>query len=1611
MRIYKYYTLASIFLCIYSATSLQATSFMVTTNGDSGTNSTTFRYALLNALPNDTVTFVTPLSGGNTITLTSPLPIIQDNLTITAPATVTIDGNNQYSALAITGDRVTGANHVTIQNLIIQNALSQGGAGGAGGNNTLYGAGGGGGAAGGAALYLHTGTSLTINGVNLTGNRAIGGAGGATVSSGTVGSGGGGGGFGSGGGSNNSAGGAGPAGSGGGGGGGNASGGSGGTLVSGVDQPGANGGISHTTGGGGGGGGVGSNASLSTAGGGSFYVPNAAPSDIFGGGSPSGTLGGGGAGTGGRGGTPSGGVAGIGGNGTGIDTLYGGGGGGGGGSTPTAHSVDAGAGWGMGGGGGSYLRSAGDGGILGGGGGGAGSPLNSVNGGKGGFGGGGGGAPFYPGTSLFGGGTGGSNGSGGKGGGGGAAMGGSIFIQNGATLTIGDGFAPSGNTVTPGTASSGGAAGSSYGPDIFVRSGGTLIFANVTGNISIPTAICSDEGAGGTSGGGLYMNGSKTLTLGGANTYSGGTTISNAGTISVTSDGNLGSTADPLTTGVTLNNGTLAITGSSFNSNRTFTLSGVGNFGQIDTGGHNATLGGKITGAGSLVKIGSGTLTLTGTANDYTGNTSLEVGAISIASNTSLGSGTISIESATLQITADSLDFAQDFYLSDTAIIDTGSNTITFSGSITGPGSLTMSGIGGTLILTNGDNNYSDGTFVTAGTLKGNTSTLQGQISLSNNSVVVFNQITIGTYSGQITGAGGLSVTGGGLLTLSGTSNDYSAGTTVTGSLISIPSSTSIGSSSGTIVLDHSTLISTGASVTLAQPFTLTGLATFNTKSNALTLSGILSGGGTLYMTGVDGTLTLTNPSNSYTGNNVISAGTLIGNAASLQGNIENNSILQFNQTTTGTFGGSITGSGRLIVTGGGNLTLSSGSNSYSGTTTLEGSTTLQIGSSGSIGSSTISMGPATLQITAGPIDLSNPFSLTGASTFSLGANALNLSGSMTGNGSLILTGSGGTLTLNGTNDFTGGITISSGTLIGNSSSLPGNIANSGALEFNQTFDGTYAGVLSGTGPLTVTGGGKLQMTGNSEGYGGSITVSGTNLNINGMLASSPPQLMTVQTGGTLSGTGTVGSVTINNGATLQPGNSVGTINLTGNLILNTNSNTAIEVGPDGASSIEVAGTATLAGPVTLSFDPGFYGFTKIYDILIAEGDLGMTTFSNLINPNSNFISQLSYSPDDTTVILSVEVIDPFYEFPFSNYNTESVGNNIAAINLAGTLITDSDLDTIIEDFILLDNAQINAALDQLHPAQFSAFAELQTEVGAQLLSIFHRKPVTSCCWYNGCRVWVEPYGNWLKEKNRGEELGFTSNSRGVTGGIDAMLSEGWSLGIGGAWNDSSLFWHEGRGYGTVKGYYGAFYLDYMSNHFFMGTSLLGGVDQCHSTRHITFQTVDEKAFSSRHNTEFMGQFGMALFFGPSKNITFPYVNVDLLYLSQGEAIEEGAPGLNLIVQPNSGTTLRTEAGFSLQCQSMNEWRNVCIAPLFGLGWAMEYPLTRHQYSSTFEDQTIPFYVRGWNKPWQLVNVRLGLTFTANGCSFYGGYVGEISPMSNIPLFNQRANLRLDYNW
>ncbi|EGK3498811.1 fibronectin-binding autotransporter adhesin ShdA [Salmonella enterica] len=384
----------------------------------------------------------------------------------------------------------------------------------------------------------------------------------------------------------------------------------------------------------------------------------------------------------------------------------------------------------------------------------------------------------------------------------------------------------------------------------------------------------------------IVKSGSDELIVTGDNTYSGGTTIS-GGTLTVDH-------ADSLGTGTIANSSVL----------------------QVGEGELENTL----SGTGSLVKTGTGELTLSGD-NSYSGGTTITGGTLTADHADSLGTGTIA-NSGVLKVGEGELE-----------------NTLSGTGSLvkTGTGELTLSG----------DNTYSGGTTITGGTLTADNADSLGTGAVANNGVL---QVGEGELKNTLSGTGSLVKIGTGELTLNG-DNDYSGGTTI---------------DDGVLIADNADSLGTGA---VANNGVL--------QVGEGELKNTLSGTGSLVKIGT-GELTLSGD-NTYSGGTTISGGTLTADHADSlgSGDIDNSGVLQVGE---GELENTLSGSGSLVKTGTGELTLSGDNNTYFGDTTIAGGT-LIAANVNALGSGNIDNSGTLMLDANGAFKLANVTTHSGATT------------------------------------------------------------------------------------------------------------------------------------------------------------------------------------------------------------------------------------------------------------------------------------------------------------------------------------------------------------------------------------------------------------------------------------------------------------------------------------------------------------------------------------------------------------------------------------------------------------------------------------------------------
>ncbi|WP_171015109.1 autotransporter-associated beta strand repeat-containing protein, partial [Methylocystis sp. B8] len=671
------------------------------------------------------------------------------------------------------------------------------------------------------------------------------------------------------------------------------------------------------------------------------------------------------------------------------------------------------------------------------------------------------------------------------------------------------------------------------------------------------------------------------------------------------------------TSGSQSSTGTLAISGGVVDiSTRSDGNGGILN-GQLIIG-YSAQSNGKIEQTGGTLRIHNDSkLYLTGESTstsiyNLSGGT-LEIGGSSLQAAYSnpnphyqfnLGGGSIKVIESALTTNVNAT------LTSGVSTIDTNGFGATWSGVFSGSGGLAKAGAG-TLTLS-GANTYLGGTFLNDGILKvnadNNLGDATGGLTFSGGTLLfgaAFNtarNITLAgggtidtngfntTVSGQLSGAGGLTKTGVGALTLSG-ANTYLGGTFINRGVLKVNADNNLGDAAGGLTFDGGTL-QFGAAFNSARNIALAGSGILDSNGFDASLSGQLNGQGALTKTGA-GTLTL-NGSSSYSGATAVNQGTLragatnafsplsafsVASAATFDLNSLNqtigslagagNVLLGSATLTTGgdnsstTFSGVASGNGQISKTGTGTFTLT-GSNAYTGGTTVTGGL-INFASANNFGpSGTITLNGGGLQwATGNTTDISSRLAAMGigGATFDTNGNNVVFATSISGVGGLTKSGAG-MLTLVANN--TGPIAVTGGTLragqidafsplstfsvasaatfdLNNLNQTIGSLAGAGNVTLGSATlttggDGTsttFSGSISGTGGLTKEGAGTFTLAGNNT-YTGLTTINAGRLNVTGSIVS------TIVNNGTFaldnSGTSTVSGVISGTGAIEKTG-------------------------------------------------------------------------------------------------------------------------------------------------------------------------------------------------------------------------------------------------------------------------------------------------------------------------------------------------------------------------------------------------------------------------------------------------------------------------------------------
>jgi autotransporter-associated beta strand protein len=570
--------------------------------------------------------------------------------------------------------------------------------------------------------------------------------------------------------------------------------------------------------------------------------------------------------------------------------------------------------------------------------------------------------------------------------------------------------------------------------------------------------------------------------------------------------------------------------------------------------------------------------------------------------------------------------------------------------------------------------------------------------------------------------------------------------------------------------------------------------------------------------------------------------------------------------------------------------------------------------------------GLSTTGMTAGSIEGAGSY-LLGSKQLTVGGNdrSTEVSGVISGRGGSLVKVGAGTLLLSGNNTYSGGTTVLGGTLQGTTSSLQGNILNNAAVVFNQASAGTYGGVISGTGTLTLQGGGALNLTGNNTYSGGTAVLAGT-LAVNGSIAGN----VAVGAAGTLGGNGTIAGNVVNAG-TLAPGNSIGLLTVNGSFTQMAGSIYQVEANAQGqADRLNVGGAAVIqGGTVQVLAQPGNYGPSTTYTIVRATGGVA-GTYAGVTSNFAFLTPSLSYDAND--VFLTLSIAQNAFSVAAVTPNQKAVGTalNQSFANASG------DFATVIGALAGLNTAQGPGALDAISGQPYADFGTMNTNnaamfmnaLGQQManargaISTGQRQALAQACEIESCdavgplSAWASALGGLGSVLGDGNASTLTYNFGGAAAGLDYRFDPRFLVGLGAGYTHGTQWVNSFMGQGWSDSVsvaaYGSFtqsnfYLDALAGYAYFNNQL---------QRQILIPGLQQRtATGSTGANQFLGQVegGYKVdVYAPAMASITPFGRFQISSVTQNAFSESGAQSLSLNVAQQTTNSQRTTIGADL---------------------------------------------------------------------------------------------------
>ncbi|MDH7795537.1 MULTISPECIES: autotransporter domain-containing protein [unclassified Beijerinckia] len=542
---------------------------------------------------------------------------------------------------------------------------------------------------------------------------------------------------------------------------------------------------------------------------------------------------------------------------------------------------------------------------------------------------------------------------------------------------------------------------------------------------------------------------------------------------------------------------------------------------------------------------------------------------------------------------------------------------------------------------------------------------------------------------------------------------------------------------------------------------------------------------------------------------------------------------------------------------------------------------------------------------------------------------------------------------------------------------------------------GTFAGAINfqtmsvDSGSWTLTG---------TQSYADGISIAGgAALNAAGTIGG----LITVSSGGLISGTGTIGALLVSSGATVAPGNSIGTLNVAGNITFASGSIYQVEVNATGQADKIAAGTANInGGNVQVLAAAGTYAPLTQYSILTTTG--GRTgTFSGVSSNLAFLTPSLSYDANSVYLTMTRNNINFAAIGVTSNQSSTGAGvessgwgNPVynAVLNLSAPQARaafdqlSGEVNASSKTVILQDSHFLrDASVDRLRSA-FDGVGATPTPV----MSYAPGGPVLLPGKTERFAVWGRAFGGWGTTASNGTAARMRNDVGGAFIGADGLVGDNWRVGLLAGYSRSSFRVNDRSSSGASDNYHLGIYGGSQFGAFVFRSGASISWHDLTTNRAVSFAGLATNSLHGRQTArtaQVFGEVGYGIRAG-SFGLE-PFANLAYVNLTTDGFSETGGPAALNVRGNSTGITFTT---LGLRASQQFNLGSVSLTARGTLGWRYAFGDVTPISAAAFAGGT-PFSVAGLPIAKNAAIVEAGLDFNLTsqatlGIS-YGGQFGS----------------------